>query len=49
MEPEKLRDIQASLNSIRDLQTKISNFLKSLDKKEAKVDDGMKEDIKGIR
>lgn len=46
--PEKLREIQESLNTIRELQTKVTNFLKSLDKKEG-VESSVKEDAKGIK
>lgn len=47
--PEKLRDIQETLNNVRDLQNKVGNFLKGLKKKEAKVDPGVEDDVKGIR
>lgn len=46
--PEKLRDIQATLHSVRDLQYKVTIFLKGL-KKDVKVEKGVEEDVKGIR
>lgn len=46
--PEKLRDIQITLETVRDLKSKIENFYKTLEKKQ-EVNEELKSDIKAIK
>lgn len=46
--PEKLRDVQGTLASVRDLQIKVQNFMKALEKKQ-EVKHDLKDDIRAIK
>ncbi|KAL7027155.1 hypothetical protein ACKWTF_005319 [Chironomus riparius] len=46
--PEKLRDIQNTLNSVRDLKCKVENFYKTLEKKQ-EISEELKSDIKEVK
>ncbi|KAG5668337.1 hypothetical protein PVAND_016280 [Polypedilum vanderplanki] len=46
--PEKLRDVQVTLASVRDLQSKVQNFIKTLEKKQ-EIKEDLKEDLKAIK
>lgn len=46
--PEKLRDIQNTLESVRDLKSKVENFYKTLEKKQ-EVNEELKSDLKAVK